>query len=179
MKILGEATDYDDLLAVIRTRVAALGLSCETIDDLAGFHSGYAGKLLAPAQTRRLGPFSLGPMMTVCGLKMILVEDEAVMLKMADRHVRRDERRVRAGIPRRKPVTAAQRRAIAKAAIAEIARRGGQKSGESRRSKMKQSQRSRIAKRAARARWNRRREKRTKPRSIGVTDTTTSRCSTA
>jgi hypothetical protein len=67
--------DYSELINGLRDRATALELSRLAIDERAGFHDGYAGKLLAAAPARIFGPVSLGPTLETLGLCILLVED--------------------------------------------------------------------------------------------------------
>jgi hypothetical protein len=69
--------DYSELICGLRDRAAALELSRQETDDIAGFHDGYASKLLAAAPARMLGRVSLGPTLQTLGLCILLVEDTA------------------------------------------------------------------------------------------------------
>src|SRR6476661_2571382 len=69
--------DYAELISALRDRAAALELSRLAIDERAGFHTGYTGKLLAASPARIFGPVSLGPTLETLGLCMLLVEDTA------------------------------------------------------------------------------------------------------
>lgn len=74
--MIAEARDYHQLWAVLRTRADALGISRENIDAEAGLPAGYAGTLLAPAQVKKMGLSSLGPLLGILRLKLIVAEDE-------------------------------------------------------------------------------------------------------
>jgi hypothetical protein len=67
--------DYSELIGALRDRAAALELSRLAIDERAGFHTGYTGKLLAATPARIFGPVSLGPTLETLGLCILLVED--------------------------------------------------------------------------------------------------------
>ena len=60
-------------------RVRELDVTLETIDSVAGFHSNYSGKLLAPVPMRTLGRLSLGALLQTLGLALIVVEDKAAL----------------------------------------------------------------------------------------------------
>ena len=64
-----------DLLAALRARRDELELTHERIDDIAGFPSGYAGKLLAPEPIKNLGWLSFGLALDSMGVALILVEN--------------------------------------------------------------------------------------------------------
>jgi hypothetical protein len=86
---LGMVRNYDDLKAILRARAEALDVSRETIDELAGFSPGYAGRLLGPGADRRLGPATLAAMLGALGIKLIAVEDPEALAKYTARAKRR------------------------------------------------------------------------------------------
>jgi hypothetical protein len=65
----------EELLAALRARRDELELTHERIDDIAGFPSGYAGKLLAPEPIKNLGWLSFGLALDSMGVALILVEN--------------------------------------------------------------------------------------------------------
>jgi hypothetical protein len=69
--------DYSDLINGLRDRAVALELSRQETDEIAGFHDGYASKLLSLVPARIFGPVSLGPTLQTLGLCILLVEDTA------------------------------------------------------------------------------------------------------
>lgn len=92
---LGAATSYDELQAIMRARADALGISRETIDEIAGVPRGYAAKTLAEVPMRKLGPDTLGPMLGALGLKLVVAEDAAATAKYAARASGRNQSQVR------------------------------------------------------------------------------------
>ena len=80
-------TDYRTLHETCRARADELGISRAEIDRLAGYPSGYAGKLLGKnggepgRKNKKMWPFALESMLGVLGLKMLLLEDEAATAK--------------------------------------------------------------------------------------------------
>jgi hypothetical protein len=81
-------SDYGTLVETCRARANELGLSRMEIDRLAGFASGYSGKLLGKRSVEDVGhplkksskkmwPTALEAMLGVLGLKIILIEDDA------------------------------------------------------------------------------------------------------
>lgn len=78
-------TSYSDLHAALRARADELDRPRAVIDACAGFEDGYASKLLAPVPIKGIGPQTLGPLLTVLGLKMILVEDDEALERFKKR----------------------------------------------------------------------------------------------
>ena len=58
---LAEVRSYDELITALRDRVSKLGVTCESIDDLAGMPQRYTNKLLSQRPVRMFGRRSLGP----------------------------------------------------------------------------------------------------------------------
>lgn len=67
--------NYNELQAALRARVDVMNISRRTLDHLTGLTDGYSEKLLGPAQMRTLGRKSLGKILSVLGLKLVLIED--------------------------------------------------------------------------------------------------------
>jgi hypothetical protein len=78
-----------ELLDVIRARRDALNISHETIDELAGFPSGYTGKLLASDPVRGLGYMSLGGVLGALGMALVAIEDSAAAARVLKKWVPR------------------------------------------------------------------------------------------
>jgi hypothetical protein len=144
---LGTITDYAGLLTVLRQRADALRVSRETIDELAGFTTGYASKLLALGRPKVLGEKSFGPLLEVLGIQLRVVEDPAAMARLEGRRTPRAEWQVRDSMlsiagRRRREWLFSPARAKECAAL--------------RMAKLSPKKRQKLARRAARARWRRR-----------------------
>jgi len=94
-RVLGEFSNYDEMIAALRARAAELNLSGETIDTVSGLASRYASKLLGPTQIRRLGVVSLGPFFGALAVRGVLVEDKAAVVRLRSRTAPRNESYVR------------------------------------------------------------------------------------
>lgn len=92
---LGTAIDYDTLQAVMRRVADERGISRESLDELAGCPKGYAGKVLAAAPMKRLGPLTFGPLLQALGLKLLVVDDAEALARYTARAAERDARQVR------------------------------------------------------------------------------------
>jgi hypothetical protein len=78
---------YDELIEALRHTADRLGISRIEFDELAGFQAGYTGKLLGHRQVRTLGRMSFGVVLQVLGLKMVLVPDPTIRVRLqADAH---------------------------------------------------------------------------------------------
>jgi hypothetical protein len=79
----------EDLRTMFRERIARLGISYETVDKIAGLPDRYTSKLLAPHPLKRFGPIAIEAMLGACGIKLLAIEDEEAMARIAGRFVAR------------------------------------------------------------------------------------------
>jgi hypothetical protein len=143
---LSEVTDYDGMIAALRERMREIGVTNETIDALTGLQSGYVGKLLAPTRIKNLGPTSFGLMLQSLGLKLIVVEDAENTKKMQPRWVKREKAAPMLAMPSiPRPQWLFSSRSARSARLLQL-------------QEQPPAERSRIARQAARARWQRQRE---------------------
>ena len=84
-RVLAEATDYASLLDAFRARAAELGITRLENDQIGGLTSGHASKLLAPTPIKNVGSVSLGPLLGALALKLVVVEDEAMLARITGR----------------------------------------------------------------------------------------------
>jgi hypothetical protein len=96
-KIVGEFSDYNELISALRARAASLNLSGAEADRLSGLPDRYAQKLLGPHQIRRLGLNSLGPFLGALAVRCLIVEDKAALEKLRGRITPRQVQYVRNG----------------------------------------------------------------------------------
>lgn len=135
--------DEADLVAALRARAEELNVSRAEIDRVAGLPSGYAGKMLCIPPIKYAGPQSFWNVCGALGLAVQLVVDPEATARFAGRMDQRDSKNARL------------RRMIAKSNLPwlftpETARAALMLANQS----MTPGQRTRRAKRAARARWN-------------------------
>jgi hypothetical protein len=95
MTPIATVRDYNELHAALRARADALSVSRGATDDVSGLPSGYSGKLLGPKPLKLFGVKSLGAILTVLGLKMVLVDDEESLRKYTARLSKRHDASVR------------------------------------------------------------------------------------
>jgi hypothetical protein len=93
-----------DLVSAFRFCRDERQLTHETIDAIAGFPSGYAGKLLAPEPIKNLGWMSFGLALNVFGKMLLLVDDPKQIRRIKHRWTPRER-------PARPPAASAQRAA--------------------------------------------------------------------
>jgi hypothetical protein len=79
-----------DFLTALRITRDELQLTHETIDEIAGFPSGYAGKLLAPEPIKNLGWMSFGLALNVFGKMLLLVDDPEQIRRIKHRWTPRE-----------------------------------------------------------------------------------------
>src|SRR5271154_4337122 len=150
-RIVAAVGSYPDLLAALRTRASELEVTYATIERLALLADGHVSKLLSTRPAKHLGLSSFGPLLYALGLKMLLVEDaEALAVNMQSQHWE-----TRCGPTM---LTDAEHRPITIYVNRRLMRRLARKSVEARKRKIPPEQRSKIARNAAQARWQRHRE---------------------
>ena len=108
-----------------------------------------------------MGIMSFGLLLQSLGLKLIIAEDAEMMQKLAHRYVRRQQKNVRRGALPLDPVAAYKisfarkgARAALRVVTSEMRRQSGRRGGLARLESTTGGQRSRWARRAARARWH-------------------------
>lgn len=87
--IIGEATDHDALVALLRQRKAALQLSDALVDELGGLAVGHCSKLLGAAPVKALGKVTLSALLAVLGVKLVIVEDPEQTARIGHRWQRK------------------------------------------------------------------------------------------
>jgi hypothetical protein len=138
---LAVVCDYDGLHTALRERVNELNISRETLDAVSGIPAGYSGKLLCVPPMRALGRVSFGPVLQSLGLCLIVAEDGDALARVADQLVaRKHGLRANARIDFPKWL-------FTPARAAKCARKRWEN--------VTPAQRSKIARRAIRARWAR------------------------
>jgi hypothetical protein len=84
-RILGEFSDYNELITALRARAAELNITGPELDRVSGLPDKYAQKLLGPTAIRRLGAVSLGPFLGALAVRGVLVEDKAAVERLRRR----------------------------------------------------------------------------------------------
>jgi hypothetical protein len=97
---LATIKNYDDLITALRARVDDLGISRDTVDEIAGLSDHYTTKLLTLSDTRRAGARRLGtrslslrilgPLLGALSVKILLVPDDEALARNRLRYVPRD-----------------------------------------------------------------------------------------
>lgn len=133
-RILGYASDYNQLIDALRARLIELKTSMQNVDELAGLPANYTAKLLSPMPSRSLGRVSLGPSLGAMGVKLAVIEDpdagkiterlapakpggrqsNAVLIRLSQRFLQKIGRK--GGLNSRKNLTLRRRRILARRA---------------------------------------------------------------
>ena len=82
---LGVCRTSDDLRAILRARFAALGVSLETVDHIAGLPTRYTAKVIGLQPTRRFGQFSLDGLLGAAGVMLVVVPDAEALARVQGR----------------------------------------------------------------------------------------------
>lgn len=84
-RVVAEIRDYSGFVEALRLRAQELKIAISADENLAimGLPSNYLSKLLRPNPVRRIGPHSMGPILGGFGCKLLLVEDEAALARLA------------------------------------------------------------------------------------------------
>ena len=146
--------DYDSLHKALRERKAELEITFNTLDEVAGFTSGHASKLLAPRPLKNIGGTTLGLMLQGLGVQLIMEEDPEAMERISAKLTKSKLPPVVLAVKNGRGRT----RLVSKRFMRKIAPSGGR----ARMEKMTAKQRSAHGKRAIRMRWR-------KPKLIEIT----------
>jgi hypothetical protein len=155
-RILAVVYEYADLLNALRNRRDELQVSHTTIDDVSGLSSGYSSKVLCDPPIKGLGPVSLGPMLGVLGIKILLVEDYEMLLRVQKQFTKRIVTGAAVTMMARMRANGTQN-----VVTANFLRRIAGRGGDMRAYKLSRRKQSAIARKAARARWH-------KPRVVAI-----------
>jgi hypothetical protein len=139
---LGVVRDYNGLIEICRSRAEELQLTREAIDQLAGFTSGHASKLLTPQPMKVMANETLASLIPALGLELIVVEDPQSVEEIKKRGFKRNALRAKhAGTVHIR---------LSERHMRKIRRLGGQNS----RKHMTKAKARQLARKAAAARWS-------------------------
>ena len=141
--IAEEIVEYSDFMQALRARVNELQIQGDAFCEFAGLARGYLSKLLTVRSVRRVGMQSMGPLLSAMGVKLQMIEDPAGTARLR-RLPPRNPSYVRA-----MPADACM--VLTPRMLARIRRLGGQ----ARMARLTPEQRSKLARKAAAARWGR------------------------
>jgi hypothetical protein len=82
-RVLASFSDYDGMIDALRARVQErrIAITSPHVAEVSGMPSYYLCKLLSVHPTRRIGAYSLGPLLGVLGVKLVMIEDADAMAK--------------------------------------------------------------------------------------------------
>jgi hypothetical protein len=89
LRPLAVIRDYDQQVDVFRARADALGVTYETIDEVAGLPTRYTTKLMGPMRVKTLGKHSFGPLCGAFGIAFIAVVDDEAFRRVEHRLLKR------------------------------------------------------------------------------------------
>lgn len=141
MKVLGPVRSYHDLHEIMRAQAERLNVSRVTIDELANLTPGYAAKLLAPNPIKHLGEETFASVLPALAIKLIAVVDEQSLEQITKAATTR--------VGQGALLTDAVHYKLSRRFMRKIARKGGSNS----RKYMTKKKASRMARKAARARY--------------------------
>ena len=95
-RVIADVNSYEQMLAVLRSRVNELQIKGVDFDDFAGLPLGYLSKLIGARPIRRLGMTSFGPVLAGLGLRLLVIEDNAATERLKNRLQPRNSSFVRA-----------------------------------------------------------------------------------
>lgn len=142
MTPLGTVRSYEDLHRVMRSWVDQRGITYEAIDAAANLADGHAAKLLADPPFKRLGASTFGIVLQAVGLVLLVVPADSPGLAELDA-----SRPSMPKIPRRRKIRRDEKAALITAYMRKIGLKGNRR--------RPKAQRTKIARRAANARWRR------------------------
>jgi hypothetical protein len=145
--IVGTFADYDGLIASLRLRAEALGLSYSTIEALADMADGSLGKYLADLRVKNLSIVSLVAVARALALRGAFIEDQKLLAVMTPLWEKRDDSKAHAKRSARLGPKTMKR------VLSEVAAEMGRRGGMSTQRRLTPQQRRTSAQRAAQARW--------------------------
>lgn len=82
-RVIGEARDYEELIALLRVRWKELEITSDSLDVLAGWPDNrYAVKLLGPDPMKGLGRKTAGPIWGALAVKIVVMVDDNMVERM-------------------------------------------------------------------------------------------------
>ncbi len=142
-----------ELLEILRRRRIQLEMSCETMDEIAGWGSTRATKIMSKPPIRQLGLHTIFDALGALAFRIRIEHDpeqyEKIRTRLKKRSVGQDSGAVRKKLMR----TAATHKVVRLFLAPDFMRKIAAKGGKSRGQKMTKRQRSRSARKAATARW--------------------------
>jgi hypothetical protein len=86
LRQLGPAfSSYDELVALIRRRLAELSATCESASDLAGLSTTHLSKIVCAERPRILGRMSFGCVLGALGIELVPMVDDVAYAALGSR----------------------------------------------------------------------------------------------
>lgn len=148
-KVVARFTNLKELVLALCQRMDALNISQATLDEIAGFSANYSSKQLCWPQIRKFGKMSFGTMLETLCVQGALIDDPEARIRLKDRMKQRERKAPVLSVAKHDGVTFE----VSRRRLALLGRRGAQ----IRAGNLTQKQRTRIARRASKARWRRHR----------------------
>jgi hypothetical protein len=102
-RIIATVVDYSGFVSAIRSWIAQVGVSYETVEHVSGIQPGYLTKLICSTPTRSFSRVSLGATLGALCLRLQLVVDEERLAQMQPRFTaRKKQPHADDGMPRKK-----------------------------------------------------------------------------
>jgi hypothetical protein len=149
LKMLAFADSYDSLIEALRTRKAQLELSDSMVDVIGGLTRGHTEKILGPSRTKKLSPMTMDVLLATLAVKICIVEDVDAAKIMEGRWEQRVANHVRT-------VAGRVSKRIVEQAKPHLYRQLQLKSSAAKMKCFTAEHRSRIARKAAKSRWKKR-----------------------
>lgn len=143
-----------DLLDALHARKAELGLSNKFVDDICGLADGHTDKVLGPTRAKGASTFMIDVFLECFAVELVMRPNPEALARMQARWEQRVADKVVATQPVSKAIIARAKPAI----FSEM----GKRSAPARLLCLTVQQRSKIASKAARARWRKHKRKRIK-----------------
>jgi hypothetical protein len=143
-KRIATVGDAEEMQRALSLRAAMMGRSREQLDAIAGLPDGNAAALLCVPPQKRMSVETMFWLASALGMAVVFVEDPKAMERL-ERHPRCQQKYARKGNH--------WRNAKALSIIAEMAQKNGKLGADARMVKMSPEQRSRVARKGAKARW--------------------------
>ena len=113
------------MIELIKARMRACGLTCQRMDELCNFGSGYTGKVLGGAQTKGVGMVGFMAIAETLGIKAVFVVNEALTEQMREHWAAPVNDRIRAS--KRARIGEKMLERVLPAVASEMGRRGQRK----------------------------------------------------
>jgi hypothetical protein len=100
-RVVGSFNDYDGMIHAMRARAQErrIAITSPDVAEMANLPDFYIAKLLSVHPVRRVGMISLGPILSVLGVRLLMVEDPKAMARYTDELPKRVEHCAHDAVP--------------------------------------------------------------------------------